>query len=54
MNPIDHPMGGGEGVGKGNHPMTPWGKSCKGYRTRSNKRTQKMIIRRRYDKGANV
>jgi large subunit ribosomal protein L2 len=52
MNPIDHPMGGGEGVGKGNHPMTPWGKSCKGYRTRNNKRTDKMIIRRRYDKGA--
>ncbi len=54
MNPIDHPMGGGEGVGKGNHPMTPWGKPCKGYRTRNNKRTQKMIIRRRYDKGANA
>ena len=52
MNPIDHPMGGGEGVGKGNHPMTPWGKPCKGYRTRNNKRTNKMIIRRRYDKGA--
>ena len=52
MNPIDHPMGGGEGVGKGNHPMTPWGKSCKGYRTRNNKRTNQMIIRRRYDKGA--
>ncbi len=54
MNPIDHPMGGGEGVGKGNHPMTPWGKSCKGYRTRGNKRTGKMIIRRRYDKGAST
>ncbi len=52
MNPIDHPMGGGEGVGKGNHPMTPWGKSCKGYRTRNNKRTDKMIIRRRYAKSA--
>ena len=48
MNPIDHPMGGGEGVGKGNHPMTPWGKSCKGYRTRNKKRTDKMIVRRRY------
>ncbi len=47
MNPIDHPMGGGEGVGKGNHPMTPYGKSCKGLRTRNNKRTKKMIIRRR-------
>ena len=54
MNPIDHPMGGGEGVGKGNHPMTPWGKSCKGFRTRNNKRTQKMIARRRYDKGAST
>ena len=52
MNPIDHPMGGGEGVGKGNHPMTPWGKPCKGYRTRNKKRTDKMIVRRRYDKGA--
>ena len=52
MNPIDHPMGGGEGVGKGNHPMTPWGKSCKGYRTRNNKRTDKMIVRRRYAKEA--
>ncbi|MDE0518049.1 MAG: 50S ribosomal protein L2 [Oligoflexia bacterium] len=52
MNPIDHPMGGGEGVGKGNHPMTPWGKSCKGYRTRNNKRTDRMIIRRRYAKEA--
>ena len=52
MNPIDHPMGGGEGVGKGNHPMTPWGKPCKGYRTRNNKRTNDMIVRRRYAKGA--
>ncbi len=52
MNPIDHPMGGGEGVGKGNHPMTPHGKSCKGYRTRNKKRTDKMIIRRRYAKEA--
>ena len=47
MNPIDHPMGGGEGVGKGNHPMTPWGKSCKGLKTRNNKRTQSMIIKAR-------
>ena len=53
-NPIDHPMGGGEGVGKGNHPMTPWGKPCKGYRTRHNKRTQKMIIKRRYDKSTSA
>ena len=34
MNPVDHPMGGGEGKGKGNHPMTPWGKPTKGYKTR--------------------
>lgn len=47
MNPIDHPMGGGEGRGKGNHPQTPWGKPSKGYRTRSNKRTDKYIIKRR-------
>ena len=47
MNPIDHPMGGGEGVGKGNHPMTPWGQYCKGLKTRNNKRSDKMIIARR-------
>ncbi|MCY4320990.1 MAG: 50S ribosomal protein L2 [Bdellovibrionaceae bacterium] len=47
MNPIDHPMGGGEGVGKGNHPMTPWGKYCKGLKTRNNKRTNSMIVARR-------
>lgn len=47
MNPIDHPLGGGEGVGKGNHPMTPWGKPCKGHKTRNNKRTDKMIVKRR-------
>ena len=47
MNPIDHPMGGGEGVGKGNHPMTPWGKSCKGLKTRNNKRTNAMIVKSR-------
>ena len=51
QNPIDHPMGGGEGRGKGNHPTTPWGKPCKGYKTRSNKRTDKMIIKRRTKKG---
>ena len=50
MNPIDHPMGGGEGVGKGNHPMTPWGKSCKGLKTRNNKRTNAMIIKRKTKK----
>ena len=47
MNPIDHPMGGGEGVGKGNHPMTPWGQYCKGLKTRNNKRTNRMIVARR-------
>lgn len=47
MNPIDHPLGGGEGVGKGHHPVTPWGKPCKGYKTRMNKRTDYSIIKRR-------
>ena len=50
MNPIDHPLGGGEGVGKGNHPMTPWGRACKGHKTRHNKRTDSMIVRRRRKK----
>lgn len=47
MNPIDHPLGGGEGVGKGHHPVTPWGQPCKGYKTRKNKRTNVSIIKRR-------
>lgn len=48
MNPVDHPMGGGEGRSSGGrHPCTPWGKPTKGYRTRSNKRTDKFIVRRR-------
>lgn len=51
MNPIDHPLGGGEGVGKGHHPVTPWGQPCKGYKTRKNKRTDAMIVRRRNSKG---
>lgn len=51
MNPIDHPLGGGEGVGKGHHPVTPWGQPCRGYKTRKNKRTDGMIIRRRNAKG---
>jgi large subunit ribosomal protein L2 len=51
MNPIDHPMGGGEGKSSGGrHPCTPWGKPTKGYRTRKNKRTQSMIVRRRKTK----
>lgn len=47
MNPIDHPLGGGEGVGKGHHPVTPWGQPCKGYKTRHNKRTNWSIVKRR-------
>ncbi len=47
MNPVDHPHGGGEGRGKGNHPQSPWGQPAKGYRTRRNKRTQSDILRRR-------
>jgi large subunit ribosomal protein L2 len=47
MNPVDHPLGGGEGVGKGHHPVTPWGVNCKGHKTRNNKRTESMIVKRR-------
>ena len=48
MNPVDHPMGGGEGRSSGGrHPCTPWGKPTKGYRTRKNKSTDKFIVRRR-------
>ncbi|MBI2879739.1 MAG: 50S ribosomal protein L2 [Candidatus Rokubacteria bacterium] len=47
MNPVDHPMGGGEGRGKGNHPMTPWGKPTKGYKTRRRKPSDREIISRR-------
>ena len=48
MNPIDHPHGGGEGrTSGGRHPVTPWGKPTKGKRTRSNKKTDRLIIRRR-------
>ena len=48
MNPIDHPHGGGEGrTSGGRHPVTPWGVPTKGYRTRNNKRTEKLRIRRR-------
>ena len=48
MNPVDHPMGGGEGRSSGGrHPCTPWGKPTKGYKTRRNKRTSNMIVRRR-------
>ncbi len=48
MNPVDHPLGGGEGkTSGGRHPVTPWGKPTKGYKTRSNKRTTKFIVKRR-------
>ena len=49
MNPVDHPHGGGEGrTSGGRHPVTPWGKPTKGAKTRSNKRTDRLIIRRRH------
>ena len=48
MNPVDHPLGGGEGRSSGGrHPVSPWGQPAKGYKTRSNKRTDGMMIRRR-------
>jgi len=51
MNPVDHPHGGGEGrTSGGRHPVSPWGKPAKGYRTRSNKRTEVMIVRHRYSR----
>jgi large subunit ribosomal protein L2 len=50
MNPVDHPLGGGEGKSAGGrHPVTPWGVPTKGYRTRKNKSTGKYIVRRRFD-----
>jgi large subunit ribosomal protein L2 len=49
MNPVDHPHGGGEGrTSGGRHPVTPWGKPTKGRRTRSNKKTQGLIVRSRH------
>jgi len=51
MNPVDHPHGGGEGrTSGGRHPVSPWGVPTKGYKTRSNKRTDKLIVRRRSKK----
>lgn len=51
MNPVDHPHGGGEGkTSGGRHPVTPWGKPTKGYKTRKNKTTDKYIVRRRKKK----
>jgi len=52
MNPVDHPMGGGEGrTSGGRHPCSPWGQLSKGLKTRNNKRTDGMIIKRRGEKG---
>lgn len=49
MNPIDHPHGGGEGrTSGGRHPVTPWGKPTKGKKTRRNKKTDSLIVRRRH------
>ena len=51
MNPIDHPHGGGEGrTSGGRHPVTPWGKPTKGKKTRNNKKTDRLIVRRRHAK----
>ena len=51
MNPVDHPMGGGEGRSSGGrHPCTPWGMPTKGYRTRKNKQTDKYIVKKRTKK----
>ncbi|BBA85262.1 50S ribosomal protein L2 [endosymbiont of Sipalinus gigas] len=50
MNPVDHPHGGGEGKNFGKHPVSPWGLSSKGKRTRRNKRTDKFIVKKRYNK----
>ncbi len=48
MNPVDHPHGGGEGkTSGGRHPVSPWGKPTKGFKTRKNKATDKFIVRRR-------
>jgi large subunit ribosomal protein L2 len=46
-NPVDHPHGGGEGRSKGNHPMTPWGKPTKGFKTRKNEASDQYIVQRR-------
>ena len=51
MNPVDHPLGGGEGRSKSHkHPVSPWGTLAKGYRTRKNKPSDRLIVRRRYAK----
>ena len=51
MNPVDHPMGGGEGKSSGGrHPVSPWGQPSKGFRTRRKKPSDRFIVRRRYQK----
>jgi large subunit ribosomal protein L2 len=51
MNPVDHPLGGGEGkTSGGRHPVTPWGQPTRGYKTRHNKQTDRFIVRRRQKK----
>jgi len=51
MNPVDHPMGGGEGKASGGHPRSPWGQWAKGYRTRKkNNPSDRFIVRRRHKK----
>jgi large subunit ribosomal protein L2 len=48
MNPVDHPLGGGEGkTSGGRNPVTPWGKPTRGYKTRNNKQTDRFIVKRR-------
>ena len=51
MNPVDHPLGGGEGKSSGGrHPVSPWGLPTKGYKTRNRKRTDRFIVQRRRDR----
>lgn len=48
MNPVDHPLGGGEGAGKGHQPVTPWGQPCRGYKTRNKRKpSNRFIVSRR-------
>jgi large subunit ribosomal protein L2 len=48
MNPVDHPLGGGEGkTSGGRHPVSPWGQPAKGYKTRNRKSTDRFIVQRR-------
>ena len=51
MNPVDHPLGGGEGrTSGGRHPVTPWGKPTRGYKTRHNRQTDRFIVKTRQKK----